>query len=111
MKSVFLILMTGCLFSPVFLAGQQTQNDGSRLPEWGILGRPVNDFPKAWPLTVAYGADQLAVFWDTDDDIYVRRWQGGLWSNWESMGWTLGDDRAGLKVVSWSPGRMDAFTT
>jgi serine protease AprX len=111
MKSIVLILLTGCFFSPVFLAGQQTQHDASRLPDWGALGAATPGGPNAWPLTVAYGPDQLAVFWDKSSDIYVKRWQGGLWSNWESMGWTFGDDRAGLKVVSWSPGRMDAFTT
>ncbi len=110
-------LVLGCCLVPILLQGQVSQSQSQRtanaapLPAWGALGAATPTGPHASPLAVSYGPDQLAVFWDKSEDIYVRRWQGGVWSNWESMGWTFGDDRTHLKVVSWAPGRMDAFTT
>lgn len=97
------------LLGASFAQAQQTQQSAAN-PNWGNLGGgPCHKFP----ITLAYGPDQLAVFWDAGEKIYCRRWQNSTWSEWELMGWPHGDgnERGRLKVISWGPGRMDAFTT
>lgn len=90
----------------LFCALMQAQS----MPEWAILGGgPGYKFP----ITTAYGPNKLAVFWDNGEEIYCRRWQNNIWSNWEPLKWPHGDgdERGKFKVISWGPNRMDGFTT
>lgn len=98
-----LILLLSCNLTQA----QRTQANAPQA-QWGNLGGgPGNKFP----ITTAYGPDKLAVFWDTGNEIYCRRWQNNTWSSWEPLKWPHGDDRGKFKVISWGPGRMDGFTT
>lgn len=108
-----LLLVAGISFA----FSQQTQysnpskGQGYVLPQWGVpFIPPPGTTPFTWPTVVSYGNEQLAMFYDQGSQVYVNRWQGGRWSDWESMGWTFGPNRQGLRIVSWSPNRMDAFT-
>jgi hypothetical protein len=106
MRLLLFISISLVLFNTGFIHAQKTQPK----PEWGNLGGgPCHKFP----ITLAYGPDQLAVFWDAGDNIFCRRWQDNTWSAWEPIPWPHGDgnERGRFKVISWGPGRMDAFTT
>lgn len=60
------------------------------------------------PASVSWANGRIDIFIRGTDNALWHKWFQGGWSNWESLGGTLGSSPT---VSSWAPGRLDVFAT